>query len=468
MLLFILAHWCGTNPVLASDFFDAVNKGDVKAVAVFLRDDPSLATNSEDNATPLHLAAQADRAELVNLLLAYHADVAAKDDKGCNPLHKAALYTATNAMALLLAQHPEVNATNSYGETPLHYAVMRDTAGIAATKIDAEQESHRRAVALLLAHGATVGAKDKAGNTPLHFAAKNDLRPAVALLLAQGAMANSPNNNGRTPFDVAKDGDVDAGKTPFDYPQGGHEQVMVMLHPPPQPDLPKSAIESAQKYLKSLGFYAGGTDGNINPAMVAALKQFQASRSSLETGVLDQDAIEALQIAATGSRLWTDAEFDAGKRASKMLLSPGEPLLLQEVTDYKTPPFYPGKPPLIYKKVKSGGASMVGDLSVTYSADFSNWINQYIYLDLERKNYILANGARAIEPTKGRILAEAKLLDCYEGNPKPFLVQEVHYGTNGSVIFRCKSYFNKSTRFKESETEVSGKKTQDYFFLWAP
>lgn len=162
------------------------------------------------------------------------------------------------------------------------------------------------------------------------------------------------------------------------------------------------------------------------------------------------------------SRLWSDSEFERGKEATKDLLKIGPPLLEKQVTLYTQPPFYKGNLPLIYSVRQWGYPGM----HITFVIDFGEWRNDFIYLELGKKNYALADGARASEPPSGRVLAEAKLIDPFLGTTKPLLIEECHLGKDGKVIFRCKSYFNKDNGFKESETAISGNKLRDYFLIW--
>ena len=161
-------------------------------------------------------------------------------------------------------------------------------------------------------------------------------------------------------------------------------------------------------------------------------------------------------------RLWSDTEFERAKEVTKEMISSVRlPLLQQEVTVYIPPPFYKGELPLIYSVLVWGTQ---GD--VTILMDLGEWSNEFVYLDLDKKSYALANGARATARASARVMAEAKLLQAFAGSSEPVLIEEYHYGEDGKVIFKCRSYFNKHSGFKESETETWGKKVKDYFLIW--
>jgi hypothetical protein len=163
-------------------------------------------------------------------------------------------------------------------------------------------------------------------------------------------------------------------------------------------------------------------------------------------------------------RFWNDEEFAKGRKLTFEILA-GSPMLVVERTIYERPPFYKGPMPLKFMATKDTGSDGPGQ-SVTFSSDFRAWTNEFIYFELATKNYALANGARAIDSRSGRVVAEAKLVEPFIGTTKPILVEERHYGIDGKVKFRRKAHFDRHSGFKLTESEVSGDKVRDYFFLW--
>jgi ankyrin repeat protein len=102
--------------------------------------------------TPLLLAIS--HKDVVELLLAYNADVNARNSRGDTPLHAAAAGGNTDVVALLLANKAEINAKeNTHGFTPLHLAARKRNQDV---------------IELLLAKGAEVNATSYHG-TPLHY-----------------------------------------------------------------------------------------------------------------------------------------------------------------------------------------------------------------------------------------------------------------------------------------------------------
>ncbi|XP_004700304.1 85/88 kDa calcium-independent phospholipase A2 isoform X2 [Echinops telfairi] len=169
--------------------------------------------------TPLHLACQLGKQEMVRVLLlcnarcnvlgpsGYPIHMAMKhSQKGCaemiismdcNQIHSkdprygaSPLHWAKNAeMArMLLKRGCDVNSTSSAGNTALHVAVMRN---------------RFECVMVLLTYGAHADARGEHGNTPLHLAMSKDNVEMIKALIVFGAEVDTPNDFGETPALVA-------------------------------------------------------------------------------------------------------------------------------------------------------------------------------------------------------------------------------------------------------------------------
>ena len=99
-----------------------------------------------------------------------------------------ALHVAVNAgrrdiVEVLIAHGANTNAGENKGSTPLHIAARS-----------------REMAELLIMNGANVNAKDEAGRTPLHSVATHGLPFVAHLLISHGADINAKDNEGRTPL----------------------------------------------------------------------------------------------------------------------------------------------------------------------------------------------------------------------------------------------------------------------------
>lgn len=162
----------------------AAQVGDAATVKKLLAANPSLVnarlkTSIFEETLLLTAASSASKGskEVVEVLLAYGADVNAKDKKNENtPLLMAASKDFTESkdvIKVLLAHGADVNARNKYGYTPLHYAAGHGDKGMMAT---------------LLANKANINARTKDGKTPLGVVLSvdnDDPDPEVAALFRQ-------------------------------------------------------------------------------------------------------------------------------------------------------------------------------------------------------------------------------------------------------------------------------------------
>jgi len=124
------------------------------------------------------------------------------------------------------------------------------------------------------------------------------------------------------------------------------------------------------------------------------------------------------------------------------------------------PPFYSGSMPLVFI---SGKKAIGQSEMITITQDYGRFKNTFTYSDVALKYSGVADGVRTND-SSGRLLAEAKFVKLIEG--EGLYIEEQHYGREGKVIFRCKSFIEFRTGFKKEEAEVKGKKQKDYYFLW--
>jgi hypothetical protein len=166
---------------------------------------PTIEVNSRDSGTrntPLHLAAQACRADIVRLLFEYHANAQLKNKHNLTPLHQCVLSgSPVFVRSFLAAAGPLsslIDATDWNGRTPLHLAAAF-----------ASMET----VVLLLEHGAMVDCRSNDGDTALHLAInalneditrkEGDRLQTCKALYSHGADLLAENNKGICPWDLA-------------------------------------------------------------------------------------------------------------------------------------------------------------------------------------------------------------------------------------------------------------------------
>jgi ankyrin repeat protein len=155
----------------------AVRRGDAAAVRALLAQRVPVNAAAPDGTTPLHWAAEADRADLVGLLLAAGAKADAVNRYGVAPLMLAATNGSAPVIDRLLRAGARASTASADGETVLMIAA---------------RTGRPDAVRLLLEGGADVNARERwQGETALMWAAANDHAEVVRLLAARGADLNA-------------------------------------------------------------------------------------------------------------------------------------------------------------------------------------------------------------------------------------------------------------------------------------
>ncbi len=169
-------------------FTQSAEKGDHKAVLLFLESGVDINSRDEHGWTPLMISTFNGKEEVAILLIRSGADVNAKDKSGYGPMHWAAFKGYNNVVKLLVEKKANVNAISTHGLTPLLQAATR---------------GHLLAVAQLIAAGANVNLASNDGWTPLHKAAANGHIEVVKLLLSKGAYPKAESLEGITPMAIA-------------------------------------------------------------------------------------------------------------------------------------------------------------------------------------------------------------------------------------------------------------------------
>ncbi|XP_046554206.1 putative ankyrin repeat protein RF_0381, partial [Haliotis rubra] len=142
--------------------------------------------------TALHIAAERESAECVDMLLKAGADVTVQNNTGDTPLHRAAGWGSSECVDVLLKAGADVNVQDNTGVTPLHGAA--EPTGRGSTEC----------VDVLLKVGADVNVQNNTGDTPLLQATGQGSAECVDMLLKAGADVNVQNNAGDTPLHAAE------------------------------------------------------------------------------------------------------------------------------------------------------------------------------------------------------------------------------------------------------------------------
>ncbi|CAJ1392563.1 unnamed protein product [Effrenium voratum] len=166
--------------------FQAVHLGDLAELCGLL-DEPYA---DDDGVTPLHLAAQHGRAEVVHCLLQNGADMnKARTSNGDTPLHVAARNRRAEVVNCLLEAGADKDKGDNDGATPLYLCAQHGRAEIAGHLIDAGADKDR--------------GMGRHGITPLQIASRNGHLEIVQGLLEAGADKDKPSNDGFTPLHIS-------------------------------------------------------------------------------------------------------------------------------------------------------------------------------------------------------------------------------------------------------------------------
>jgi len=125
------------------------------------------------------------------------------------------------------------------------------------------------------------------------------------------------------------------------------------------------------------------------------------------------------------------------------------------------PKYYKGKMPLVYTSKQPLSAAMMGmgGTEIFYAYEFDDLSNYFVYKDR------LLRGVVAVDKSN-TMVAEARLewqTDAKSGFYRPKM-EEFHY-SGGKLVFHCKGEIDYDTGTKISESEQSGSKRRDFFFI---
>lgn len=305
----------------------AVRAGNITVLRRILRLRGSPNVPNRLGSTPLHLAVESGKPELVAVLLkdAHGLAVDLRGPDGMTPVHQAILAGQPDLLALLLRR--SVQPMTPFGEgnvPPLHLAVSADSASCLTL--------------LLEGVASATTARDRLGRTALHVAVMEDRPAMVSMLVDRSADMLARDHLGRTPLHwacllgrpecgqlVCSEGALgavdDSGSTPlFLAAEAGRETMVGWM-------LDKGANPSAAASDGRLPLHAAAASGSVQ--CFGLLQDAFAGLSSA-----DSEGCSALHYAAYGGHVGVLTAILSAKGGAETLNSSdsaGETALIKAV-----------------------------------------------------------------------------------------------------------------------------------------
>ncbi len=198
------------------DFVQSAEKGDLKAIQLFLNAGIDRNVQSVSGFTAMMAAAKNGRIDVVNKLLEQKANVDAQSKQGVTALMLAAENNQTEIVKLLLKKNADPNLEDQTGWTALMKAVYQgNTSCVEALAARSRQEvnrglliaaltGHQEIAKILLDNGAEVDSRADDGRTPLMLAASKGNNDLVSFFLKAGADPSLTDKSGASAGALAK------------------------------------------------------------------------------------------------------------------------------------------------------------------------------------------------------------------------------------------------------------------------
>ena len=193
---------------------------------ILMRPQARLLVNLKDsqNNTACHVAAHKGNARVIDILIAYGADVRGKNDKEQTPMHLAVLAGNDGILKSLYQADPKLVAErDENSDIPLHIAASQGWFKCVKTLLELESEVNAQnsgglsplicaakvgaadIVSELIKNGAEINIQDRANFTALHHACQKGKHRIVSQLIDAGADVSLGDSDGGNCLDMAID-----------------------------------------------------------------------------------------------------------------------------------------------------------------------------------------------------------------------------------------------------------------------
>jgi ankyrin repeat protein len=194
----------------SDDFVQAADRGDLKALQLFLDGGMDCNAQNTSGSTALMAAAKNGRIDVVNKLLERKLNLNLQDKQGETALMRAAANNQVAVVKVLLGKGADANLQDQSGWSALMKAAYQGNVDCVQALVgESRQEvnralliaaltGHRDIAKVLLDNGAEVDTRADDGRTPLMLAATRGDNDLVSLLLASGADPALIDRSGQT------------------------------------------------------------------------------------------------------------------------------------------------------------------------------------------------------------------------------------------------------------------------------
>jgi ankyrin repeat protein len=177
-----------TDPPTPTPLHIAAQRGKLDLVDLMLNWNAPVNIRDGNSQTPLHHAAKSGRVDIIHRLVKGSASLVATDNHGCTALFSACAFGQVEAAKLLWSLGASISQRDNSGRLMLHSAA---------------RFGHEEVVKMLLSAGISAQCTDNAGVTPIHEACRSGWTPILDTLLQTGASTNIADSKGRTSLHYA-------------------------------------------------------------------------------------------------------------------------------------------------------------------------------------------------------------------------------------------------------------------------